>query len=1267
MQQDIAIATCGALNGTDYVMGMWDVSAPPSSSYAPPNALWNPAIYHHSSWTQTNLGNIYGITIDATGNTYVCAHGLYRDTYAGNYINEYGVLGGGPLSLAAAGTVYKIDAVTGAASVFAVLPQQATTVHSGWAGQTGPGLGNIAYDSVNNQFFVSNLEDGKIYRLSNTGAILDNYDPGSPDNGAAGMPPTSERVWGLAVADGKVHYAIWKGTGNVSRIETVNLSGTGGFGTADPHTFTIAYSGTDSPIADIAISFDGTKMALGQRTMTFSSTQSYNHNSRTFVAEKNGSGNWVPTKTHKTGNASNAPVQGEAYGGVAWGVEGGVADQIVWSTSADMAHRNGPHGIYGRRFTGFDPYNSPSNSAQHDAYRIPFDPTWDHTGPDVKGLGGDVEIMMGTPIPPVDTVGIGNLVFFDINNNGKVDSTAEVGIDGVIVEVYDASATPEVSSPIQSMSTTGGGCYLFQGLTDASSYKVHIHSSNFQSGGVLEGFSSSTGAGTGSFDDGVDENGIDSATPSSGGITSAAVALAVGTEPDDTVETGKNGTTDSPDLDNDLTIDFGFYVANPVGIGNLVFEDFDNDGKFEPVSGDLGIDGVTVNLERKSGSTYAFVTSTVTSGGGCYSFTGLPGGTYRVVVDKTNFDASAVLDGKYSSTGAGGDTQADDDADENGLDSASPVSFGIASTDITLTSGGEPDNTMETGKQGSTDSPDTSIDYTVDFGFNTPPTPPDPKPKTFGDWVTEQGLGTGADQPSSNADGDDYDNLCEYAFCLDPTTGANNAFCLIWNPDDRNMQLQFHRRLEGLTDVDYCLAYPRGPGVWQEILILTEKQAASGDYTPEEVESALIVKPEPSKDGISEIVTIDYVNELLGRGDCQQYRMVAKLDCDGDGVVDAKCYTEAQGFCLTTVEKGECETMAHPFMRKPPFCGTISGVSSMTVNFSGSASGTDFGSSGNLLLAGESYYLEIMDGVNEGARFDITSGSGTTVTLASDSNVLTGPPYNTVTTPTGLPAGLIGSKAAIVPHVTLDYMFPPENLLGSTSASTADKILIPNGSGWDQYWVFDNAGTNQWVQSGAGLTDRGSTIIPACQGFFFHPFAKENIVASIGRVREHDFCCPYGSGHTMIAPGILPVEGHLTPYGIGLKPPADGTIQGSNNPATSDKILQWNRDGQSASDQDGWCAYWFTDHTPFEQWSKTGDVSLSDYSNKQVLDPARSFMLSATVQNLDYKMEYTGTPPVGFDNGCTPGGGTAEKDGGTTVEPTDGGTTLDPTDGGTTK
>ncbi len=142
-------------------------------------------------------------------------------------------------------------------------------------------------------------------------------------------------------------------------------------------------------------------------------------------------------------------------------------------------------------------------------------------------------------------------------------------------------------------------------------------------------------------------------------------------------------------------------------LGNLVFKDNNKNGTFD--GGDLGINGVTVNLYRDNGTIAGtldvgdtFVATQTTAGGGLYSFANLCSGDYIVQIPAAEFGAGQELEGLLSSPqGAASDPDNNTDNDDNGQDA---LSGAIASQAIMLDfAGGLVENNT-----------------TLDFGFKTP-------------------------------------------------------------------------------------------------------------------------------------------------------------------------------------------------------------------------------------------------------------------------------------------------------------------------------------------------------------------------------------------------------------------------------------------------------------------------------------------------------------------------------------------------------------------
>ena len=104
---------------------------------------------------------------------------------------------------------------------------------------------------------------------------------------------------------------------------------------------------------------------------------------------------------------------------------------------------------------------------------------------------------------------IGNRVWYDTNNNGRVDA-AEVGISNISVSLFGdtgCDGTPD-GAAVQTLTTDANGYYRFDGLV-AGCFVVRVNSSNFS--GTLNGYKNTTGnvaADTDSDATNAGENGV---------------------------------------------------------------------------------------------------------------------------------------------------------------------------------------------------------------------------------------------------------------------------------------------------------------------------------------------------------------------------------------------------------------------------------------------------------------------------------------------------------------------------------------------------------------------------------------------------------------------------------------------------------------------------------------------------------------------------------------------------------------------------------------
>ncbi len=193
----------------------------------------------------------------------------------------------GPSPDAGPGSIWKLDGQTGRISLFA-------NVTLNGAPNSGPALGNIAYDRAHRQLFVSDRDTGMIHRFDLSGRELGVFDHGTAGRAAAGLAPVpfdpvnrlditsagfdsedpgtwgyaapKRRVWGLAVHGGRLFYAVARGEASAyPQVWSVGLDARTGAFLADARLeLTLPAEGTRDEISDMAFTAEGA-MILAQR------------------------------------------------------------------------------------------------------------------------------------------------------------------------------------------------------------------------------------------------------------------------------------------------------------------------------------------------------------------------------------------------------------------------------------------------------------------------------------------------------------------------------------------------------------------------------------------------------------------------------------------------------------------------------------------------------------------------------------------------------------------------------------------------------------------------------------------------------------------------------------------------------------------------------------------------------------------------------------------------------------------------------------------
>jgi hypothetical protein len=223
-----------------------------------------------------------------------------------------------------------------------------------------------------------------------------------------------------------------------------------------------------------------------------------------------------------------------------------------------------------------------------------IDSLWNHPGADlqymwhidVAGETMGVEAITNTNFGYTVQPSLYGTVWEDVDGDGTRES-GEEGIAGVVITLTSSSG---VSTTV----TDANGYYTFTNLSPGIPYTITVNTNTLPSGGSWT-----------QTDD-----------------------------PDATLDDEHTVTLSPGEISG--SHDFGYHRhSGPYSIGDTVYADWNGDGNQD--SGEEGIAGITVTLYTNAG---AYVTETVTSSIGYYTFTGLVTGTYVVVVDTDGLPSS---------------------------------------------------------------------------------------------------------------------------------------------------------------------------------------------------------------------------------------------------------------------------------------------------------------------------------------------------------------------------------------------------------------------------------------------------------------------------------------------------------------------------------------------------------------------------------------------------------------------------------------------------
>jgi hypothetical protein len=188
---------------------------------------------------------------------------------------------------------------------------------------------------------------------------------------------------------------------------------------------------------------------------------------------------------------------------------------------------------------------------------------------DAADAESDLTIDLGFRAKPLL---VGNLVFQDLNGDGKFTEGTDVGVSNVVVRLLAQGSNPVTGEVLDQAITAVDGTFMLK-ASNPGNYFLYIPASAFEAAGPLNGLLSISGFGADNgADDNDGENGLDEANPAANGVRSLQFALSYGDEPLDAgTESGFASTLDNTsDSDGDMTIDFGFMMPPAAPLAGML-------------------------------------------------------------------------------------------------------------------------------------------------------------------------------------------------------------------------------------------------------------------------------------------------------------------------------------------------------------------------------------------------------------------------------------------------------------------------------------------------------------------------------------------------------------------------------------------------------------------------------------------------------------------------------------------------------------------------
>lgn len=448
-------------------------------------------------------------------------------------------------------------------------------------------------------------------------------------------------------------------------------------------------------------------------------------------------------------------------------------------------------------------------------------------------------------------------------------------------------------------------------------------------------------------------------------------------------------------------------------------------------------------------------------------------------------------------------------------------------------------------------------------------------PVTLPDW---QAATTGAgSEPSSNWDGDLWDDLMEFAIGADP---ARSAPVTLSTPA-RRAGLRLEVKLSG--EVDALLWRPTG---LQGISYVLE---TSTDLVTWTAASAPAVIDDDVDNG-----------ELIGWTNINGSGMTATGFARLKIVLSSTLQTSygvPLGWTTPSFAAAAEQTYGATLLPEAFYVGAVASVSGSTLTVSGTSS-DDLR---ELWPSGKAAYMEFTEGPAEGHRIAVTLASSTAQTLALDL-------ADSLNTTSTFPSGMVGARFVLRVFNTIDDLFPKTKFAASSDLMVADRMYWFTGTGWKVHLLYEASGVSRrWIDY-FSQTDRGSTVLGVDFGYFVDRRASTALsYIQTGEVRCWRQRRVAPAGDRLMA-GSYPLN--QSPVNLGIMPPGGYTAEPIF--AYTSIIQLWNGDVDPSTPQWG-DLYFLTSNEPVEPpfWHRYGDATPVNHATDPFLTANRAAFIGS--------------------------------------------------------